>query len=203
MLLCHAHHVVIDSDVRRFSVRALQRIKRHHEGQRRARPFRPSDSVLSAAQQDLERYWARVALLNRAHVRSGVPAVRLDVRRNSSALYRVALKSLSRLADAASGIADSASRIPDDVREFLVRVGASTRQWDTVPYYENPLHNWRWEVLNIGIPNWLLDIRVALLQLEILDLEGKHLALNSAAERRLKRLRRELQEVAKRGTYVD
>lgn len=203
MLLCHAHHVVIDSDVQRFSVRSLQRIKQRHERQHKVRPFRPSDGVLSAAQEEIERYWARIALLNRAHIRSGVPAVRLDVRRNSDALHRVAMQSLNRLADAVSGVAEGASRIPEEVRAFLVRIGASSRKWDAVPYYENPTHNWRWEILNIGIPNWLLEIRVALLQLELLALERKHPASSSVADRRLKRLRRDLESVAKHGVYVD
>jgi hypothetical protein len=203
MLLCHAHHVVIDSDVRRFSVRSLQRIKLRHERLHRVHHFRPSDSVLSAAQEDIERYWARIALLNRAHVVSGVPAIRLDVRRDSDALYRLARRSLDRLADAASGVAASASRIPEDVRAFLVRIGTSTRRWDKVPYFDNPTHKWRWEVLNIGMPNWLLEIRIAILQLELLDRERQRPAPGSLADRRLKQLRRELESVARHGVYVD
>jgi hypothetical protein len=58
-----------------------------------------------------------------------------------------------------------------------------------------------WEILNLGIPNWLLNVRVALLQLEILELERKALSSGSPSERRLKRLRRDLENVATEGAY--
>ena len=200
ILLCHAHHVVIDADEKKFSVVVLKRMKRSHERQRTGAPFRPSPSVLGAAEHEIEAYWNRVQELNAEHVRSGVPAVAIDGQRDATRLFHECRACLRWLESRSSDLAAAANLLPENVRRGLIASGTSARKWDRVPSYENPVGNWQWELLNIGFPNRIQSLRVRLQQLEIIAFECGMLR---AKPRRLAQLRKDLEHIAQSAVFVD
>ncbi len=200
VLLCHEHHVVVDSHPRRYTPTVLQEMKRVHERRSQGRPFTPSDAVLAEVTVDLERYWARLRTINDAHLRSGAPAIRLDTRRDPHRLFRRAREVVNRLAETSERLATDALALPDEVRNAMLACGTPTRKWDSIPYYESPVGIWNWEYLNIALPNYVQFLRLYLLQIEILMLENGH---PLAKGRLLERLRRELDILARTALHVD
>ena len=200
ILLCHAHHVVVDSDMGRYTATVLLRMKRVHELERAGHSFEVSGAVVGQATREIEEYWRWLDTLNAAHRRSGVPAVRLDLNRDPAQLIRSMRQVLGLLRSASEELASAAAALPDEVRAALVACGTSTKKWERVPYYENSVANWKWELLNLGLPNFVQLLGINLLQLEILLLER---SLGGSSERRLQRLRRELASVASTAVHFD
>lgn len=55
--------------------------------------------------------------------------------------------------------------------ELLSKIGCNVEKLNSIPYYENPFINRDWELINLGLPNWLNSIKLSFLNLKLRLLE--------------------------------
>lgn len=65
MVLCHRHHVEIDSDVEAHTPESLRAMKRDHEALFADSFFTIQDDTLRRIQEEISRYWIGVERINR------------------------------------------------------------------------------------------------------------------------------------------
>ena len=76
------------------------------------------------------------------------------------------------------------------------------RAFDKIPYYENPLWNRSWELLNIGFPNKYREFKLIFLQLSVKILEGLS-AHNDEYNVQLEQYKQKLKQFHEHNYYND
>jgi hypothetical protein len=204
ILLCHAHHVVIDSKRVLYTSSKLQRMKQRHESRHRS-TFRVERQLLETLAGDIDAYWARVGALHAKARRSGAPVVDIRPGRPPVAIIRAMRRVVAHLETAVRKLSQDADELPTQVKSTLEGVGLSTGPWDDLAYYKNPLCRWNWEYLNLLLPNGLRHLHIALVQLDVKLAEKEHLQnpQSQGLKSRLAKARREFESIASHAVDYD
>ena len=204
MILCHAHHRRIDSDLKTYTVVRLRQMKAEHESLVRDQVFEANASVVSQVEQSMESYWTAIAKRQEKHP---VPDLAVNVKPTATGaeVFSALSAQFQRMEVLLERYRQSDERAPEDVRELVQRLGYDLAPLESLPYYENPFELRNWESHNIGSPNALLDLRALLLHAELLYLTA-HAELNqidTITDDRSKEIMNELANIAGSSTYVD
>ena len=84
MVLCHQHHVEIDSDVETYTPKSLRAMKRDHEALFADSLFTIHDDILRRIQEETSRYWIGVERINR--LEHPVPDLSVPIDTEASAM---------------------------------------------------------------------------------------------------------------------
>lgn len=204
LLLCHAHHRRVDSDVETYTVGRLRQMKAEHEAPASSEPYAVDKSVIDQVEREMALYWTEVAEHQATHP---VPdlAVRLDLDAEAHDVFDNLRGEVERVRGFFDRFRASDDALPSDLTAFLIGLGYDTSALDAVPYFENPFEQRNWESHNIGSPNILTNLETLLLHAELLYL-AEYLKLHAgdaSAEARAGAIKEKLAEVAGSWGYVD
>ena len=204
ILLCHRHHVETN-EVDLYPVEKLVEMKHLHEAMYREETYAVHESIIYNLTIEMEEYWSKIELLNT--IKHPIPdlAVPIDTKGAFSDTMREAIDTLESLKSLSETIRLSDDSLNEDLLIFMEKYGYDTTCIRKVPYYSNPFVNRNWEILNLGFPNWIVRLRVYLVQLEIRYLQ-EYLKTNPSdkdAKCRFEQIKREFQDIAQSATLVD
>ena len=204
ILLCHAHHRRIDSDVSTYAVERLCRMKAEHESVVLEGVFQADASVVSQVEREMESYWSALARRQEDHP---VPdlAVEIESAASGTAVFQDLFTQLKRVEELLEHYRFSDERLPEDLEQLLLRIGYDLTPLKSVSYYENPFVQRNWEDHNLGSPNVLLDLNKLLFHAELLYLAeySKLHTINDTAKARMEEIKSELLEIAGSAGYCD
>ena len=204
ILLCHAHHRRIDSDVSTYAVERLCRMKAEHESVVLEGVFQADASVVSQVEREMESYWSALARRQKDHP---VPdlAVEIESAASGTAVFQDLFTQLKRVKELLEHYRFSDERLPEDLEQLLLRIGYDLTPLKSVSYYENPFVQRNWEHHNLGSPNVLLDLNKLLFHAELLYLAeySKLHTINDTAKARMEEIKSELLEIAGSAGYFD
>ena len=204
VLLCHAHHRRVDSDVSTYTVEWLRQMKAQHESAVRDGAFRPNASVIAQVEREIESYWSVLARRQEEHPIQDL-AVDVEPAASGIEVFRNVHTQLKRIEELLDHYRSSDEAAPNDLRELLQRLDYDLAPLDALPYYENPFELRNWEYHNHGSTNTLLDMKALQLHAELLYLT-QHAMLHSNdphAIDRMEQVKAELLEIAAAAVYSD
>lgn len=201
ILLCHAHHVEVDSGTD-FSVAALKKMKTAHEESIGISPYQINESALAAVVSEMDAYWTNIEKINKfEHIAPPDIAFPIDAQASFFRIMescRTAIGHVEEYFDAFR-TSDSDEQLKSDLVLLLRKKGVDARIFDSVPYYDNPFCNRNWESHYLGVPNAVQKISIDLMQAEIKYLEI-FVQINKGdrtARMRLENLKKKFSELAK------
>jgi hypothetical protein len=165
VLLCYRHHVVTN-DTRLYTVERLREIKSAHERQYSGKTFAPDDRVISAIAADMERYWAKVGYLHQHAHAGGDFKAPVNVNATFDEVAAAAREALEHLTSIATQLQDDP--LHSDALTFLRELGYDTTAIETAESCKNPFIGRNWEVVHLGLRNWLTTLSLLMDQLELL-----------------------------------
>lgn len=208
ILLCYAHHKVVDTDRTTYTASKLREIKAAHEEQLK-RVFQIDERTLREIALEMEAFWDRVERLNKfEHVRlSDAPELAMSI--DTKMLWSDLMNAMRALLGSLKGDLDelfaSDSQLADDAWKMLKQLGYDTTPYENQHYTENPFENRNWFIHNILIPNTYTTFDILLCHLELKFLE-QYLTLHptdSDARAKLEERRKELDKLARTAEYID
>jgi len=204
LLLCHAHHRRIDSNVETYTVARLRQLKAEHESMVSGTSFEVDASIVSEVEREMESYWSTLIRLQEAHP---VPdlAVELKPGRSGTQVFRDLRAKTKDVEALLEYYRESDERAPEQLKTFLRTLGYDLTPLEAVPYYKNPFEVRNWERHNLGSPNVLLDLKALQLYAELLYLAeyAKHHTDDTAAQARREAVMSELSHIAGSEQYHD
>ena len=204
LLMCHAHHRRVDTDIETYPVDRLRKMKAEHESAASRDAFQVDASVIFQVEQEMDSYWSAVAERQRKHP---VPdlAVEVDPAAGGIAVFAALSTQVERVGELFDRYRLSDEALPSELSEFVERLGYEAGPLESVPYYENPFEQRNWELHNLGSRNVLTDLRASLLQAELLYLSEwvKLHTSDEPSKLRMRAVKEELAEIAGSGGYAD
>lgn len=153
---------------------------------------------------DIESSWKE---LSEAWESVDPPDVRVAFNPDKDALALLddATEAASRLEFLAKHIQESYDTLEADLKQLLRDLDLDITGLDRIHYWENPFINRDWEYVHMGFPNWLLDLRLLLIQIRV-----KHLEVVAATDKwdeahsqQLARARNELKRLLKNSARIE
>jgi hypothetical protein len=202
VLMCYRHHKVTD-EVSDFSVERMRDMKRAHEGANSSSQFKVGDRIIKVISQEMETYWAAIALEHSLHHVADDFKIAIDTNKVYAALVVQLHSAFDDLARSADRLA--ADPLYDDAVQFLRRLGFDTQRIEEEPYYSNPFINRNWETLNLSIRNSIAVASVLVDQMHVLHAAEflKSHPEDAAARDELESLKRRFQILAKTAGIAD
>ena len=203
LLLCYAHHIEIDRNSE-FTVERLQNIKQRHEAIHKA-DFQIEEAEILKVAKEMEEYWERIERLNRLEHSMPELAFEIDVKKDFFDILTNIRNSLDFIEKLTQSLWESDEDLLKEFHSMLARKNISPSIFSDVRYYENPFVNRNWEIHNLGIPNWLTNIQIDLIHLEVKYLEEYALShiQDITVTEKLERAKARLAELAQHSTRVD
>lgn len=204
LLMCYPHHIETN-DVSEYSVEKLSGIKLNHEKKFLKADFKIDESELYKLVHEMEQFWSDIDRLHKYEHSSLEFAFEVDAQASGIKVLQRANKAFKRLEELFELFRESDARLPKDLSELLQRKGIDPNLFEDIPYYENPFKNRNWESHNLASRNWMQDLQIALVHIEVKYLE-EYLKTNSsdfAAKNCLGRAKEFLKELAQHATHVD
>ena len=167
VVLCRIHHAKVDKNPGKFTVSCLQKIKANHEKLSRAYPYQLADQALQQIikeQLSLER---DVFQKNLKWQEECDFAMDLQLSSDQSLHLNEILTSVSQIERFLNEISNFLNSLPNDIDAFLGKLDYDVTKYREVPYYQNPFEHAFWEMINIGVPNFLSNIQFHSKALEV------------------------------------
>ena len=173
ILLCHAHHRIVDAKPDRYPADTLRGYKADHEARFASGPdLLVSDAAIDQAEAEFEQFWRRVEA---ERTFSTAPDMLLPIELDAG-IYDILeqlRQKLQWLDERSLALADDAMGLPEKLISFLEELGVDTRPVKRTPYYQNPFERWNWELLNLGFKNFVNKTSILLDQFELRYLEQR------------------------------
>ena len=205
MVLCHPHHVEIDSDPNTFTTKSLRVMKLNHEASVADSSFTIGDDILRRIQEDTTNYWVNLERINR--LEHPVPKLSVSIDAEASALHLVKRidTELARLRQLTESFASADEGLEEELQECARKLGWEFDRYQAVAYYERPFFNRNWELHNLGVPNAFEELAILLTQLKIrlLEMALRESPRDKDIERQLAESRAELEAKARSAGYAD
>lgn len=175
ILLCHEHHVEIDADAGKYSVRMLKRMKLEHARSVKI-AFKVKPSVIKEIRKGIEVYWSNVDRVNSCEHVLPERAIKIDSKADFLKLLSDVADSIHKLSKQSESLASADSKLNEQIREHFLVLGYNLEKYDSIPYYENPFFNRNWETHCLGMENCFRIIHVRIAQLRLKCLEERIMA---------------------------
>ncbi len=205
MVLCHRHHVEIDSDVETYTAESLRTMKLRHEASVADSSFTIGDDILPRIEEEIRLYWANLERINR--LEHAVPDLAIPIDAEASALHVVERieTELARLHQLTDTFVAADEGLEEELKECARRLEWDFVKYQAVAYYERPFFNRNWEVHNLGVPNSFTKLAVLLRQLKIrvLEMALRESPNDEELRSELAEFRDELEADARSTVYAD
>lgn len=165
LLLCYRHHIVTNNtDV--YTVERLRTMKAAHEAAHSGRRFEADEKVIAAVAADMERYWATVGYLHEYEHAAGEFKAPVDVNATFDDVADSARQAVTELTACAKILQDDT--LYHDALTFLQGLGYDTSAVENAPGHSNPFFQRSWDVVQLGLRNWLIRLSILIDQMDLL-----------------------------------
>ena len=206
VILCYPHHIETD-DIDEYTVEYLRQTKLDHEQQFLKSDFKIDEAELQKLVSEMQAYWSNIDHLNQIehyNLESGL-AMEVNGQACFNEIIADAHGAVSGIEELLNRLHESDESLIEDFHNLLALKGISETTFVDVPYYKNPFENRNWESHNLGAPNWLLTLRIALTHMEVKYL-SEHLKTNSndnSARVKLEAAKKKLKGYAVSAMHID
>lgn len=202
MFMCYQHHKETD-DTTMYTVEKLKEIKRIHESQFKEQRMHIIPNMIKQIEDEMTYYWRRINQL-RDEDSSGL-MIEIDTTSGFEDIVNDVNSHLDYLFEALERIANSNDSLYDDVLVLFEKLNYQKERFEQIPYYENPLINRNWELLNLGTLNAVNVMRLRLKQLGLKYFEQVVIndVQNIDAKYKLESLKRDLEKIVQEIGYRD
>lgn len=204
IVLCYRHHVKTNN-TELYTVPRLKRMKADHEINWAERLYQLPDQALHQIFEEQLLFEREVSRINAAWQDSFDLAMDLKFCDDPSRHLEEVSASISRIEHLLAGLSEFLHSLPNDIDAFLGELGYDLTNYREVPYYENPFQNAFWEMMNIGVPNFLSYIQFHSKALEV-HIEIQKLRArpsDNSIRTKLDGLKSQLSELASTLAHVD
>ena len=190
ILLCYPHHVEVNNG-HPFPVEKLKKFKRNHEASHAQSGFTVKRDDLLKIVKDLENHWLKNEQLNITARSLSERSLEINARVSFFGVFNSFLNTMACLASFHELLRRSDEELQEDFHHLLRMKGIDPILFADIPQNDNPFRNRNWLPHNIHIPNYVQQLEISLLHLEIKYLE-EFLKTNQQeqwAQKRLLRLK--------------
>lgn len=167
LVLCHRHHVKTN-DVNVFTVEVLKKMKAEHEAKWAERAFQTPDEVIERIVEEELIYIRNLEVTNALWCSSFDLAMVFKFDRGPLECLEDISNGVQWFSNLLSDLSEFSQNLPGTVRQMLVKLGYDPEKFDSITYYESPIHNAYWEALNLGVPNFSSRIAFSIQMLEVI-----------------------------------
>lgn len=162
VLMCRRHHVIIDSDPRKYTVEVLKKIKESHEKKYKADFFKVTDEMIKQLQKESEHYWSYLRRIEK----DDETGFKVELNEKDIPEMMVEIDELyGNLLDLIKSMTVSSISLQGDLKKECEKCGIDYSAFNKIPYYDNCLVNRDWDTLNIGFPNISMKLELRSIQL--------------------------------------
>lgn len=200
ILLCSRHHKIIDSHPQEYTTVRLKEIKQQHEKQYLCDTRELNDKMLFAIRQSMKNYWRELQEIDKL----ADNGLKIPINPNIGivSLISVLEDYFEEFEFIINQLRYDDMATLDDMESLCEAADVDFAQFDKIPYYENPLWNRSWELLNIGFPNKSREFKLIFLQLSVKILEGLS-AHNDEYNVQLEQYKQKLKQFHEHNYYND
>lgn len=166
IVLCHRHHVKTNN-TNLYTVQRLRGIKADHEANWAERLYQLPDQAVDQIFEEQLLFEREVSRINAAWRESFDMAMDLQFFNDPSRHLEEVSASIADIERLLAELSDFLDKLPNDIGTFFGELGYDLTNYREVPYYENPFHNAFWEMMSLGVPNFLSRIRFHSKALEV------------------------------------
>ncbi|PWF67167.1 hypothetical protein CBX98_24840 [Vibrio sp. T9] len=206
VIFCYPHHIETD-DTDEYTTECLRKIKLDHEQQFLKSDFKIDEAELQKLVSEMQLYWSSIDRLNQVehyNLDSGL-AMEVNGQASFDEVIADAHNAVSGIEALLNRLRESDEALVEDLNVLLELTNIPESTFTDVPYYQNPFENRNWESHNLGTPNWLLSLRIALTHIEVKYL-SEYLKTNSndnSARNKLVMAKQKLESYAVSAMHVD
>ncbi|EHR6739057.1 hypothetical protein KUK89_004625 [Vibrio parahaemolyticus] len=206
VIFCYPHHIETD-DTDEYTTECLRKIKLDHEQQFLKSDFKIDEAELQKLVSEMQLYWSSIDRLNQVehyNLDSGL-AMEVNGQASFDEVIADAHNAVSGIEALLNRLRESDEALVEDLNVLLEIKNIPESTFTDVPYYQNPFENRNWESHNLGTPNWLLSLRIALTHIEVKYL-SEYLKTNSndnSARNKLDMAKQKLESYAVSAMHVD
>lgn len=206
VIFCYPHHIETD-DTDEYTIEYLRKIKLDHEQQFLKSDFKIDEAELQKLASEMQLYWSNIERLNQVehyNLDSGL-AMEVNGQASFDEVIADAHNAVSGIEALLNRLRESDEALVEDLNILLELKNIPESTFTDVPYYQNPFENRNWESHNLGTPNWLLSLRIALTHIEVKYL-SEYLKTNSndnSARNKLDMAKQKLESYAVSAMHVD
>ena len=205
IVLCYRHHVNVDKDTDLYTVKYLQDMKHSHEVNFSSRPYMISDQMIDRIFKELYLFEHEVSHINKVWQQEFDLAMRLNLSKDPFEHLNAILDNISCIRTLLDELNEFLGNLPESIESFFGGLGYDLKDYRKVPYYENPFHNAFWEMMNIGVPNFLSFIQFHSKGLEFhIEVQKlKEHPNDTSIRAKLDELKSQIRELASTSIHVD
>lgn len=170
LFLCYRHHKETD-DVARYPVESLKAMKADHEAKFTEGSFKVQQTMIKQIQRDMDAFWNQIGVIQRTDEMGLL--MEINERSAFDDLFAEVISLIAATDDVFAALSHSNDELFDNTIEFLEKLDYATARIHEADYFDNPLCNRDWELLNLAAPNLLSKIQLRLAQLELKYYEEK------------------------------
>ncbi|MDM1383489.1 hypothetical protein HX024_12440 [Myroides marinus] len=202
LFLCYRHHKETDN-TELYTVDKLQEIKNNHEKQFSEQMMLVNPNMIKQVEDEMIFYWNRIIQLQKDDETGMI--IEIDTNSKFEEIICDIHSYLGFLINALGNLSNSNDNLYNEILEVLQSINYSKAKLESIPYYENPLINRDWELLNIGTFNAISVVKLRLKQLEIKHFEEvvKNNIENKEAKHQLENLKHELEKLVQINGFRD
>ena len=202
LFLCYRHHKETDN-TDKYTVEKLKDIKHNHEEQFSEQSILVNPNMIKQVEDEMNFYWSKIIKLQNED-KTGM-MIEIDISSKFEEIVLDINSYLDYLIDALCNLSNSNDNLYNDILKLLDKINYSKEKLESIPYYENPMINRNWELLNIGTFNAISVIKLRIKQLEVKHFEEvvKNNIQNKEAKYQLDNLKIELEKLLQTIGYRD
>lgn len=159
--LCSNHHKIIDSYPEEYTVQKIKDMKRNHE-KKYDGTYNFNFEKIFKVNKELLHYMNNMQIINK-HNKDYLKK-QINTKREFNKIVKDTIRDLINIEEIDYDISEFMQSLNDKIISKLLELGYDTSEWDNDSEFTTSL----WEGYTLGIPNNLNDIKVNLVQLEIL-----------------------------------
>jgi len=200
--MCYRHHKETDDTIK-YPVEKLKEIKDKHESRFSEKTMTVIPNMIKQIEIEMTYYWNKLIQLKKDD-ETGL-MIEIDTTSKVEEIIEDINSYLDYLLEALGSLSNSNDNLYNEVLILFDKLNLSKEKLDTIPYYENPLINRDWELLNLGTFNAISVIKLRLKQLELKYTEKivKYNIENTGAKHQLDTLKLQLEELVQQIGFRD
>lgn len=202
LFMCYRHHKETDDTIN-YTVDKLKEIKYNHEKKFSEHMMFVIPNMIKQVEDDMDFYWNKLIQLQKDDETGFM--IEIDTTSKFEDIINDIISYLDYLTNTLGHLVNSNDNLYNEVLELLEKINYSKESLLSLPYYENPIINRDWELLNIGTYNAISVIKLRIKQLELKHFEEivKNNIENKEAKYQLENLKKQLEDIAQTIGYRD
>ena len=169
IMLCSRHHKIVDTHPQKYTVECLTEFKHNHELKYSRETRALNEKMLFSLVESMRKYWIELQDIDKKADNHLKMPININV--GVESLMSVLIDFFDEFEGLIQHLRYDDATIMDDLQELCEVVGVDYSKFNDVSYYENPLWCRSWELLNLGFPNMVQELKLIFLQLCVKVLE--------------------------------